>query len=245
MRVIGCCTYPTSIPYRRRIEHDAHDFIQAVKGRPMNGYTGVPVRGVRRVIINTHLDRALEILAVLTCDIAVPPLPLYSPILVPIPNASNTLTSGPPRTYTQAQFIARQLAAGAEAIDLFRWREARPSVNSSGGTRDPGELYEALVVRPEARSQLQARRPYVLIDDVLTSGGHLQAVDAALENLVGRRAAIALVAGVSDDKHVEDPFAVQIREIEDFVPRQRRDDWWESEQGSGIRDRGSGISDEG
>jgi hypothetical protein len=244
MRVIGCCTYPTSIPYRRRIEHDAHDFIQAVKGRPMNGYTGVPVRGVRRVIINNHLDRALEILAVLTYDIAVPPLPLYSPILVPVPNAPNTLTSGPPRTYTQAQFIARQLAAGAEAIDLFRWHEARPSANSAGGTRDPGELFEALVVRPEARSQLQARRPYVLIDDVLTSGGHLQAVDAALENLVGRRAAIALVAAVSDDEHVEDPFAVRIREIEDFVPRHRRDDWWESEQGSGVRDRGSGISDE-
>jgi hypothetical protein len=244
MRVIGCCTYPTSIPYRRRIEHDAHDFIQAVKGRPMNGYTGVPVRGVRRVIINNHLDRALEILALLTYDIAVPPLPLYSPILVPVPNASNTLTSGPPRTYAQAQFIARQLAAGAEAIDLFRWREARPSANSAGGTRDPGELYEALVVRPEARSQLQARRPYVLIDDVLTSGGHLQAVDAALENLVGRRAAIALVAAVSDDEHVEDPFAVRIREIEDFVPRHRRDDWWESEQGSRVRDRGSGISDE-
>ena len=225
MRVIGCCTYPTSIPYRRRIEHDAHDFIQAVKGRPMNGYTGVPVRGVRRVVINNDLDRALEILAVLSYDIAEPPMPLYSPILVPIPNASSTLSSGPPRTYAQARFIARQLAAGAEAIDLFRWREAMPSANTAGGTRDPGVLYDALVVRSEARSKLQARRPYVLIDDVLTSGGHLQAVDAAIENLVGRRAVVALVAGVSDDEHVEDPFAMRIREIADFVPRKKRDDW--------------------
>jgi hypothetical protein len=225
MRVIGCCTYPTSIPYRRRIEHDAHDFVQAVKGRPLHGYTGVPVRGVRRVVLNTHLDRALEILAVLTCDIAEPPMPLYSPILIPIPNASSTLNSEPPRTYTQAQFVARQLAAGAEAIDLFRWREAMPSSNSAGGTRDAGELYKALVVRPEARSRLQARRPYILIDDVLTTGGHLQACDAALEHLVGRRAAIALVAGVSDDEHVEDPFAMRTREIGDFVPLHRRDDW--------------------
>ena len=225
MKVIGCCTYPTSIPYRRRLEHDAHDFIQAVKGRPLHGYTGVPVRGVRRVVLNTHLDRALEILAVLTYDIAVPPMPLYSPILVPIPNASSTLSSEPPRTFAQAQFVAQQLAAGAEAIDLFRWREAMPSANSAGGTRDAGELYEALVVRPEARRVLQARRPYVLIEDVLTSGGHLQACDAALESLVGRRAAIALVAGVSDDEHVEDPFAMRVREIDDFVPPRRRDDW--------------------
>ena len=92
MRVIGCCTYPTSIPYRRRIEHDAHDFIQAVKGRPLHGYTGVPCRGVRRVVLNTHLDRALEILALLTSDIAESPMPLSAPVLVPIPNGASTLS---------------------------------------------------------------------------------------------------------------------------------------------------------
>ena len=225
MRVIGCCTYPTSIPYRHRIEHDAHDFIQAVKGRPMHGYTGVPCRGIRRVVLNTHLDRALEILALLTSDIVESPMPLSAPVLVPIPNGSSTLSAEPPRTFTQAQFVARQLGAGAEAIDLFRWRYVMPSASNADGTREPDALYEALVVRPEASGALSPLRPLVLIDDVLTTGGHLLACDAALEDLAGRRAAVALVAAVSDEGHVEDPFVTRVMELGDFEPQRRRSDW--------------------
>ena len=76
VRVIGCCTYSTTIPYRLKEEYDAHDFVHAVKGRALNGYTGVVCRGVRLLIFNTNLDRALEILGILTSDLAIDPLPL-------------------------------------------------------------------------------------------------------------------------------------------------------------------------
>lgn len=194
----------------------------------MHGYTGVPCRGVRRVVENSNLDKALDIVAMFAADLELASqlrqTPVHALALIPIPNGRCTLDADPPRTYAQARFIAQRLG-GAEAIDVFRWRHVMPSANNGGGTRDPEALYEALVIRPGALNGWVPDRPCILIDDVLTTGGHVQASDAALEDLIGRRAGVALVAGVSDDEHVENPFVARTVVIGDFQPRRRRDDW--------------------
>jgi hypothetical protein len=225
VRVIGCCTYLTETygPWRRA-DYNAHDFIFAVKDRVLNGYAWVPCRGVSRHINNANRDLALELFAKMAADVTIDPLPVEAPILIPVPNGAATLAGPAPRTLAQAQALAAVLGGGAQAVDLFRWAHVMPSASRQGGTRDPAELYAALRVRQEAKALLADDRWHVLVDDVLTSGGHLQACAAALEDL-GHPAVVAIVAGNSDGEQVADPFGVRVAEVADFEPRPRRHDW--------------------
>jgi phosphoribosylpyrophosphate synthetase len=222
VRVIGCCTHLTDVngPWRRA-DYNAHDFVFAVKDRQLNGYAWIPCRGIQRYVNNGNRDLTLQLFGEMAADIEVEPLPIADPCLIPVPNGYATIDGPPPRTLAQARAYAVALGGAAKAVDLFRWAHVMPSASRQGGTRDPQQLYEALRTRAEGLKELVRDRPCALVDDVLTSGGHLQACAAALKDL-GHRAVVAVVAGVSDQEQIGNPFGVRMEEIEDFTPNPRR-----------------------
>jgi len=96
--------------------------------------------------------------------------------LVPVPNSTCTVAQQqPPSTLLLAEAIASATTAGAEVSDCLRW--ARPQAPSHlGGTRDRTRLFRDLVLVSNPR-----RGKVVLIDDVVTTGAHLETAAARLQ----------------------------------------------------------------
>ncbi|MGY4434949.1 putative amidophosphoribosyltransferase [Bradyrhizobium sp. F1.13.1] len=88
-------------------------------------------------------------------------------ILIPIP-CSKTIVASPEdfRTFKIAQELAARVP-NATATSVLRFVEPRPSSREEGGSRDPNILYANLTLtRAIPAGQV------VLIDDIMTSGGH-------------------------------------------------------------------------
>jgi hypothetical protein len=221
--VISSCTYLTSVagvPWRAR-DYDAHDFIHAIKDKPITGFAQIPVGGIVRRLDDTNRDRALVWFGQMIAGAALQHN-LTAPVaLVPIPN-SRCAASSPdiPRTVALADALAVALnelvAADAVVVDVLRWSEVLAAAHAGGGARDPQYLFDRCrVVGDDPRLR---RRRIALVDDVLTSGGHLRAVAARMLRC-GYRVELAVVAGRADESQVGDPFSIRIDEIADFVPR--------------------------
>jgi predicted amidophosphoribosyltransferase len=115
----------------------------------------------------------------------------------------------------QAQALAAELGMGAMVVDALRWSEPLLSASAAGGMRDPQHLLDRLRVVgtfPEARLR------YVLVDDVVTSGGHLQACGAMLR-AHGQRVELAAVAGRADRTRAAEPFAMRVDVLSELMPR--------------------------
>ncbi len=226
LKVLSCCTYLTAdnVPWRG-LDYDAHDFVHAVKAHPFEGYVQLMSRGRTYRISSTNCDIALTIFGHMVADAGITHGFTGPLALVPVPNSKNDVASlssrsagAAPRTRAQAEALVHELSGGASVADVLRWSEPLPSASSGGGSRDPQELYEKLRVvgaLPDQHARI------VLVDDVLTSGGHLQACAAMLRHR-GADVVLAVVAGRSDRAQVEQPFAVRVDELADFVPRRRR-----------------------
>lgn len=213
LRVVCFSTYLTSIGRWRGVDHDAHDLIDAIKDRSLNGYSHVPVRGRRRFFDNNNRQDVVGWFAEMVSDHFTAE-PVDGPIvLVPVPGSKvDVAFAGMPRTAQLAQAIAAQLNDGTIVKDVLRWLEPMPSANEEGGTRDPAELFNNLVLIENVDGDR-----VVLVDDVLTSGGHLQACAARLRE-GGAAVLMAAVAGRADEHQVDDPFAVRIEDINDYEP---------------------------
>ena len=213
LKVYCFCTYLTGIGERwRRKDYDAHDFIDALKGRQLKGYAQIPVSGRSKRLDNTKLDKAIDWFGVMVADYLEEEDIRNPSLLVPVPNSDSVVNAGSPRTTGLARAIAKRLTSASQVADVLRFEKKMPSANQQGGTRDPAELYKRLVVTGDI-----SRSPYILVDDVLTSGSHLKACAARLRR-AGAEVSLAFCAGRTSSEQPNDPFAVQVEMLDDFIP---------------------------
>lgn len=218
LRVVSCCTYLTStegIIWRQR-DYDAHDFVMAVKAKSINGYCQIPCRGEVHRIDDNNRDLALELFARIIEDALLREPWMMAPfMLVPVPNSLTHLgVNNPPRTAAQAEALLAKLGPQATLWDVLRWTEPMLSARTQGGARDPRVLFDKLTI---LRGPVRRGDRAVLVDDTLTSGGHLQACVAVLQR-ARIECDLAVTAGRSDCAQVNDPFAIRIDELADFTP---------------------------
>ena len=214
LKVYCFCTYLTNIGGGewRSQDWNAHDFIHALKGRQFNGYAQIPVSGRRRKLDNTNLDEAIDWFGVMVADYLEKEGIRNPSQLVPVPNSDSVANAGPPRTACLARAIGKRLTNANQIADVLRFERKMPSASQRGGTRDPEELYKRLVITNDV-----SRSPYVLVDDVLASGGHLKACAARLRR-AGAKVSMAFCAGRASDEQPDDPFAVRVEMLDDFIP---------------------------
>lgn len=103
---------------------------------------------------------------------------------------------------------------GAFVDDVLRWIEPMPSAHQGDGPRDPATLYRNLrVIRKPRKADV-----YVLIDDVVTSSGHIRACAARVRQH-GVPVKLAICAGQTVYNDLpENPFSMTDRFEQDFVP---------------------------
>src|SRR6267143_1928393 len=208
LSVISFATYKRP-PYIST-DYPALKFVKAVKGKPFTGYADVPVLGRWKRLIPANADEAVGWFGELAAAELV--RQFSAPItLVPLPNSSSTVDNRMvPRTAYLAETIASKLTK-ATVWDGMRWIEEMIPTHQEG-TRDPQELYDNLrVIRAAPKCAL------VLVDDVYTRGGHLQ---AAVARLGERKAAcrLAICAGRTVLESPDNPFEILTAQLPDFVP---------------------------
>src|SRR5262249_26017521 len=154
--------------------HDARNFVHAIKGRFFAGTIELGRRGATCRIDHRSLDAALTLFAEMALAAAGAHGLAAPALLIPVPNSGCDLACDrPPRTSAQAEALACLLGSGSSVADVLRWRVPLPSASSSSGTRDPQALFDNLRLMSALPGETDQR--LVLVDDVLTTGGHLQA----------------------------------------------------------------------
>lgn len=187
----------------RGVDYDATHMVKAVKGLPLNGnsYSDVQIDGKTVRIVEANKDRAIEWHANWAAK-KVADLGDGRKILIPIPSSKTTLAS--PEDF-RTMLIANAIAArvpNSFALSTLRFKESRPSSREEGGSRDPEVLHQNL-----AFLKAIPIGKIVLIDDVMTSGGHFIACAWKLADRF-KTVDLALACGRSMDARLENPWKV-------------------------------------
>jgi len=219
LEVICLCTYLVTENYGlwRPQDHNASKFVKALKGETLNGYAYVPVLGVQRHLDNSNLDESIVWFGDLVASYMQqhgmnPPF-----VLVPVPNSSSTTkdSSSRPRTRKLARAIAAKIGQGTTVADCLRWKQNLGSARKGTGvaTRDAATLYSNLAVI----EKIDGSNPYILIDDAIASGGHLQACAAMLAKR-GATVVSAFCGGRTVHEPPDSAFAPLREELADYIP---------------------------
>lgn len=213
LKVVCFCSYLTTTnnPWRPR-DFDAHDFVHALKGRQLNKYARIPIFGKDRLLENRNLSDAVDWFAELVADYF-QKHKIHTPLcLVPIPSSTSSIRSSKkPETLKLANAVARAVGKGCQVNDCLRWQKAVIPA-SKGGPRDPETLHSNLVVTRSLSSF-----PHILVDDVLTSGGHLQASATVLKEK-GAKVRMAVCGGRTVHVPPKVPFKVITEILDDYEP---------------------------
>lgn len=165
---------------------DAYWFTRAIKGEEITEPAYVKLTKYAPSFIKTdRLDRVRESAAVGICarwaaEVVKDEWADGRIALVPIPGKDGLWERLPMMcpALRLATNIETLIPETVRVYDCLRWaRSLEPA--HRGGSRDPDELYDALRVR--GRKPPANQRKTILIDDVVTSGAHMQAAKRLLE----------------------------------------------------------------
>lgn len=211
-RARAFCYYPT--PPATPREHDAFDFVLACKN-DRTGWTGYADVAWQDDVFRIRPSRpepAWRIFGEWVFNrLCTPEYEGDDIWLVPVPGR-NAVETGPVEmaTRTLAEH-ARREQDGVFVLDVLRWDMPMPS-SRAGGSRDPGYLLGHL--RCTAPGAVAGRR-IVVLDDVMTTGGHIRAAARLLRDH-GATVDLALVAGrSSQSEDIEDAFRVPPELLDD------------------------------
>lgn len=194
----------------RPIDHDALKFVKLLKGKPFGGYGNVHVRGQWHRFEPGDRATGLRLFAAMLGDFLkserINPKSTFA--LVPIPSTEAVVGATFDRFPTRdiASACASELVAlGVTRVavsDILRWTTLLPKAHESGASRDPHHLLAHLAIHaPLPLGHI------ILVDDVLTTGGHLRAA-AHLITSSGGRVWRAACPGRTYQVAPADPFAI-------------------------------------
>lgn len=206
VRTVCFCKYLTRGSWDPQFFH-SYKFIQSLKPKDIKGYAWVPVRGVKRRLTNVNRALAFDWFGQMVADYLSANQMSGPYRFVPIPNHECTVSLGTaPDTIRLAEAIVRQVGGVACVIDCLRWKEDLGSASSGEGPREPEILYPNLVLTQSIESA-----PHILVDDVLTTGGHVQACETML---AGHGASVQLAACAGRTVHVAEGEPFQLIELD-------------------------------
>ncbi len=205
--------YPTGI-YRSEIssdwrpkDYDIRNLVKALKGEEFKGYSEISIHGKAYRFTAKDTDPAYALWAAWASTV-LRHLKLGKVILVPVPSSSQVRfgqMTPPVRMATKLSAVAPDVAIVG---NYLRHETKQPKSHTEGGSRDPSTIEAALVCHVT-----DASLPIVLIDDVVTSGGHLIAAARTLRQN-GAKVEHALVAGRAKREAVTDPFKPEPEDLE-------------------------------
>ena len=215
LKVVCFCRYfaARDTPWRQE-DWDAYHFVRALKGYELRGYGHVPVNGVLRRLSKQNASSAIEwfarfVAGYLTKKKITPPF-----VVIPVPNSACTVRSTTkPHTQKLAKEICDCIGAKAKAVACLRWKKDLGSASKEGGPRDADTLYGNSVLTVDFNDQTTV----VLVDDAITSGGHLKACAAKLGR-AGADVVIAVCGGRTTYDQGNKPFEIAEEFLEDYEP---------------------------
>ena len=145
-------------------------------------------------------------------------------VFVPVPGSKATtiatVKEGP--THRLAVAVSQRIP-GSFAIPLLCWAQPIPSASKEGGSRDPRILYPLLHTVTHTSVPDQAR--VFLVDDVLTSGGHIRACEAVLRNVHSIHVEGALCLARTVEVEEERALETRTTDYERFQPVDDQSPW--------------------
>lgn len=225
LQVLTLARYMTGMGVPRSdSEWGAYKWVRAMKEMEFKGHGFVPVRGEYKQISHANTGEAARWFGMRGADLIAgtnigKDRKLW---LVPIPCSKAVVgqpTANPYAPLFLAQELETELALigypNASAVEVLRWSEPMASSRTSGGTRDPIALFPKLV----AIKKIPDDAIVVLIDDVVTKGGHLQACAARLRHSgAGAGIWMALCAAKTTHESSEKAFEVERMDLDDYTP---------------------------
>jgi len=215
LQVVSFTTYLTDTDgvAWRRDDYNARDFVLTIKDRDIREYAFVRCRGQRRRFENSTREEVVGWFGEMVAEYC-QEHPIDMPfVLVPVPGSkADTRFANVQRTTTLAEAIAGALRPAPLVLDVLRWDSPIVSSRLLAGTRDVAALYARLVLTGSVFGQR-----VVLVDDVVTLGGHLRACAAKLRN-AGADVVLGVCVARADPIPASDPFAVRCETLPDFVP---------------------------
>lgn len=154
-------------------DHDAHMFVQTLKGRAINGYVTLRKPSGPWVTFRTETPQgAFDIWSEWAGGLAQSLLP-EGGLLVPVPSSNCLEVGDDAKGRKLAEHVAVR-ARGFAVAEALTWHEQLQKA-SEGGPRDPDILFENIRVNTTL-----PKREVILLDDVSTTGGHMLASAWAL-----------------------------------------------------------------
>jgi hypothetical protein len=216
----SACTYPGAELMQAIIARtiltvqdtwDAKKFVSAIKGEAVNGYASVPVPidgARRRSLKEGNKDDVLKWFPEMVLHKFLFDSEPMALLLIPPHDATSAKDVTKARMWACLDALEAKIEASVAWPGLW-WKNAEASARK-GGSRSPATIRSRCVIGKLPRGVKQV----LLVDDVVTSGGHLLGVAAAL-----RDAGLEPVAGICVGRTVnvqdESPFSWRKRELSD------------------------------